>query len=113
MTTISNAKTVLTHSVFLLSAVFGGWIASAILSTPLTEIEHAMIRPCEDDACGSIFLTARTAPMISVLMFACATTGQVLIAICRRTAGVLRASVAPIAVHGGNFGVRMTEVTLT
>ena len=56
MTTIASAKSIIARSVFLLSAVFGGWATSAIISAPITAVEHAMIRPCEDDACGSLFV---------------------------------------------------------
>ncbi|MCY4204813.1 MAG: hypothetical protein OXE92_03705 [Bacteroidetes bacterium] len=45
------------RSVFLLSAVFEGWTASAILSAPITAVEHAVIRPCEDDVCVEVIVS--------------------------------------------------------
>ena len=54
MTTITSAKNILARSVFLLSAVLGGWTASAILSAPITAVEHAMMRGCEDNTCHDL-----------------------------------------------------------
>ena len=51
MTTITSAKNILARSVFLLSAVLGGYTASAILSAPITAVEHAMMRGCTDNTC--------------------------------------------------------------
>lgn len=56
MTTITSAKNIVARSVFLLSAVLGGWTASGILSAPITAVEHAMIRGCPDNACKPIYI---------------------------------------------------------
>lgn len=56
MTTITSAKNIVARSVFLLSAVLGGWTASAILSAPITAVEHAMMRGCPDNSCHEITL---------------------------------------------------------
>ncbi len=56
MTTITSAKNILARSVFLLSAVLGGWTASALLSAPITAVEHAMMRGCENNTCQEIVI---------------------------------------------------------
>ena len=56
MTTITSAKNIVARSVFLLSAVLGGWTASAILSAPITAVEHAMMRGCVDNECNPMYI---------------------------------------------------------
>ena len=51
---MSRLKAIASSAVLVLGAATGGWVASALLSVPISSIELAAMRPCADDACGTV-----------------------------------------------------------
>lgn len=50
------------RSVLLSSAGFEGRGTRAILSTLITSVEHAKIRPCDGETCENVFVTDPEGP---------------------------------------------------
>lgn len=61
---IATVKIIVARSVFLLSVVFGGWLTSSIVSVPITTVEYAMMRGCEDDGCGDLLVAGPNGEII-------------------------------------------------
>ena len=54
-----SGKLLLTRSVFLVGAILGGSLSSAIVSGPIASMEESIMRPCEDDICRRLIATMR------------------------------------------------------
>ena len=70
---VLTSKTVSASSIgaFLTFAALGGWITSGVMSSSIVAIENAIVKGCENDACGEVYVIGENGELVSTGLEVC------------------------------------------